>query len=79
MQIKIPLALVRLWDDACDLLNAPLWVRGSLELRLVDALLVLGFVFCVGYYWATAGWQVAAAGAVMYAVMSALALIFRPG
>jgi len=79
MQIKIPLALVRLWDNACDLLNAPLWVRGSIELRRVDALLVLGFIFSVGWYGATAGWQAAAAAAVMYAVMSALALIFRPG
>jgi hypothetical protein len=60
-----------------DWSNGSLWVRGRFELRIIDILIAGGFLFCCAYYGFTAGWQGAIAGAVMYVVLSALAMMVR--
>ena len=77
MQIKIPILLVRWWDATNEFLNVPLLCRGQHELRIVDVLLFLSFVFCTVFYGTLFGWQGAIMGSVMYAIVTALALFMR--
>jgi hypothetical protein len=69
MRIKIPMLLVRWWDATNEFLNVPLLCRGRHELRIVDVVLFLGFVFCAVFY--------GLAGGVMFGVVLTLALFMR--
>jgi hypothetical protein len=77
MQLKVPMLLVRGWSRFVDWGDNQLWSYGRLELRIIDCAIAAGFVFCITWYWLTAGWQGAAAGAVLYVVLLALASFTR--
>jgi hypothetical protein len=79
MNIRIPRFVVRAWDRMSDWTNVPIWrydwspVR-QIEVRRIDIILALGFVFCVSWYGFTTGWQGAFMGGVMYLAVMAMAL-----
>jgi hypothetical protein len=59
------------------------WIKGRanperqhyrIEVRRIDVILALGFVFCVSWYGFTTGWRGALLGGVMYLAVMAMAL-----
>jgi len=78
MQIKIPLWLISAWTALEDFMNVPLWKGRRFEIRIIDIVIAAGFFFCLAYYWFAAGdWRGAVAGAVMYLLVLATALMMR--
>lgn len=83
MKIKIPYSILRAWDAWEAWVNVPVWYRKyswpripvrQFEIRRIDVILAAGFVFCVGYYGYTSGWQGAIMGGVLYLAIAAMAL-----
>jgi len=68
MKIRIPIPrwLWRLSDRFGDWANVTLWQRGRLELRRVDVLVAIAFVFGVGYHFAMSGWYQALLSGVLF-------------
>jgi hypothetical protein len=70
MKIRIPEVVGRAWDAWEDWANVPVWRF----VRRIDIILAIGFVFCVGWYGYTTGWQGAAMGGILYLAIAAMAL-----
>ncbi len=79
MDIRIPRWLARAWEKIEDVVNVELYRRGRLEIRIVDVLLVVGFICCTAYYYTVGGWQVAVTGALMYVFCAMVGLWFLRG
>lgn len=74
MRIRIPSVIVTACERFADWGDAPAFrVRGR-EVRRIDVLIFIGFVICVSYYAATAGWQGAVVGAALYILLGMIAL-----
>jgi hypothetical protein len=66
MQIKIPHIVTRSWNAFCKWGDVPLWTYGHRTFRRLDAVLVIGFIVCVGRYYLSGGWLGALQGAAFY-------------
>ena len=76
MLIRVPMVIVRAWDRFCDVVNIELYRRGRIEIRLIDIILVVGFVFTINYYYWVGGWKTAITGALMYIFCGMIGLWF---
>jgi hypothetical protein len=90
MKIRIPSLPPRaqaLYDRWLDWVNVPVWSLNNdgrvrwfsktisvIEIRRIDILVAIGFVFCVAYYWWSAGWQWAIIGGLMYICLALVGL-----
>jgi hypothetical protein len=79
MNIPIPQWLINLWITIGDILNVWVWRHGEYEVRRIDILMVILFLFTVAGYWAVYGWQGGLQSGVLFIVLSALALFMRRG
>jgi hypothetical protein len=77
MNIPIPQWLINLWITFGDMTNVWIWRRGRCEVRRIDILIVILFLFITAWYWVVYGWQGALQGGVMFIVIAALALFMR--
>lgn len=77
MKIPVPRLLVRGWDAFGAWSNVPLWPRH--DLRRIDLILAACGIGCIVYYGWLYGPNGALQGAVMFAVVAALALFLRRG
>lgn len=78
MQIPIPRFIVRTWDMIEDWINVPLWQRTvDVEVRRIDVLMLVLFIFTVAWYGYWYSWQGALQGSVGFIVCAALALYCR--
>lgn len=75
MNIKVPMFVVRANNRFIEWGNAHLWSR--FDLRRLDALVGVGFIFCVAWYGAQYGWQGALQGGAAFIALAALALFVR--
>jgi len=66
-------------DEFGDFLNITLYYRGGFfDIRLLDAVTILGGVFCVVWYYLTQGLMGALQGGMLYAFIALCALWFFP-
>jgi hypothetical protein len=77
MNLPIPQRLINLWTRFGDATNVWIWRHGRHEVRRIDILMVILFLFTVAGYWALYGWQGAVQGGIAFVVMAALALFVR--
>jgi hypothetical protein len=75
MDIRPPRWLVALYDRFESWGNVPLILWPWHIVRL-DLILMLLFVICVGWYYATGGWILAVTGALMFAFCTMVGLWF---
>jgi hypothetical protein len=53
MNVPIPQWLVNAWIAFGDYSNVWVWKRGQLQVLRIDLLMVILFLFCAGFYWAS--------------------------
>jgi hypothetical protein len=70
MDIRIPRWAASAWKAFVYFSNKPVIWR----VRRIDVLLAVAFVFCVSYYYWTAGWYTALIGALSFTMFAMIAL-----
>ena len=73
-QVEAVTAIFDVWA------NVPLYQRGRVEVRRIDILIAVTWIFCTVYYGGTGGWTGALTGFLAYAMvlMTALWVLRRP-
>jgi len=79
MQIRIPMAVVKVCERIGDIVNIELYRKGNIDIRIIDILFVLGFIACTIYYYWIGDWKTAMTGALMYIFCGMLGLWFFRG
>lgn len=76
MDIKIPKFLIKWFDAFEEWGDVLVWKVGRLNIRRIDLLLGIAFIFCVSYYWFTTGWLGAITGGLAFIFVAMVALWF---
>lgn len=73
---RVPVWTAMVWESFGDWSNVPIYVRGWIEIRRLDVLLVIFGLFCVGYYGYLGGLKGALIGGATYTLIVLIALWF---